>query len=197
MSGEVQKGVNNILLYRIKGADTATKITFQVDHEVSKEKDSDRVSYKGGTLVNIGESEEEISGTFLFDPLSVEMNDLEDAYDDGKTVEIWEIDSSLERPEVENDHPDYGKYWARYYQVEVTSFNRTANGEDFAEVDITMPVNHRGRRGWATMTEEQELAVGYLFTDTTEDPDEVMARALNNGNDDDNNEDEDDEEVVA
>lgn len=159
---ETVKGIDRILLFRplsLKGTDAASKLAFQTEHDISKSRDVDSVSTKDGKVQSLGDLETEISVTSILaqgDDFAVTM---EEAFDDGEVIEIWDIDRTGEGLD--------GKYPATYYQAYATSFNQTPNAEDDVEMSIDFAVNGKGQKGEATLTAEQESVVQYAFTDTT------------------------------
>lgn len=159
---ETVKGIDRILLFRpisLQGESDANKLAFQTEHEVSKSRDIDGVATKDGMRQSLGELETEISVTSILAKGDDFADTMEDAFDNGEIIEIWDIDRSAEG--------SAGKHPATYYQAYATEFTQTPNAEDDVEMSISFSVNGRGQKGEATLTEEQEAVVQYAFTDTT------------------------------
>ena len=159
---ETVKGIDRILLFRPlskQETDAASKLAFQTEHEISKSRDVDSVATKDGYRQSLGDLETEISVTSILakdDPFADEM---EEAFDEGEIIEIWDIDRSAEGTE--------GKFKATYYQAYATDFSQSPNAEDDVEMSIDFSVNGKGQKGEATLTEEQADVVQYAFADTT------------------------------
>ncbi|MDN6385331.1 MAG: phage major tail protein, TP901-1 family [Alkalibacterium sp.] len=157
---ETAKGIDRILLFRVLDSkDAASKLAFQTEHEVSKTRDSDSVATKDGYVQSLGDLETEISVTSILAQGDEFATEIEEAFDDGKVIEIWDIDR--------NGEASADKYPATYYQAYMTDFSQTPNAEDDIEMEMEFSVNGKGVKGEATLTEEQETVVQYAFKDTT------------------------------
>lgn len=159
---ETAKGIDRILLFRPiskQGTDSASKLAFQTEHEVSKSRDVDSYATKDGYRQSLGELETEISVTSILAQGDTFADEMEQAFDDGEIIEIWDIDRADEGVE--------GKFKATYYQAYATDFSQSPNAEDDIEMSIDFSVNGKGQKGEATLTEEQADVVQYAFQDTT------------------------------
>ncbi len=157
---ETQKGIDRILLFRVlDSAGEASKLAFQTEHEVSKTRDSDSVATKDGAVRSLGDLETEISVTSILAKGDEFADEIEEAFDDGEVIEIWDIDRSGE--------VSGGKHPATYFQAYMTDFSQTPNAEDDVEMEMEFSVNGKGVKGEATLSEEQADVVQYAFQDTT------------------------------
>lgn len=160
---EMQEGKNKILLFRKLSEQNseAAKLVFQTEHTFSYSRSLDRIVTKDGTIIKVGELESEVSIEAIQakdDPVR-EM--LEEAAKKGEKLELWEVtvDEDLKTQE--------GKYPAVYAQGYLDSWENPANAEDEATISSNFIVELEPQVGYATLTEEQEEAVQYAFTDTT------------------------------
>lgn len=104
---------------------------------------------------------------------------LEKAMEDGELVEIWDIDS--EEASKKNDENGIAKVWdikngtnggenkylATYYQGYISSFSAKKNAEENIVIEMEFAINGVGKKGLATLTNDQKKAVQYAFKDTT------------------------------
>ena len=159
------KGNRIAYLYRIlseAATTTGTAIAFTTENSRSKSRDADTVSTKSGTIRVPGETEVEISTTALFssenDPM---ISKLETALDDSAVVEVWEVNLDI-KGTVENAD----KFKAKYFQAYVTNLELSSNSEDHAEYSLDFSVIGTGADGFATVSDEQQAIVEYVFKDT-------------------------------
>lgn len=85
---------------------------------------------------------------------------LRDAVINGDKLELWEVTVD---PELE----ETGTFPAVYAQGYLDSWEDAAGAEDDAEISANFIVELEPQFGMATLTEEQQSAVQYAFTDTT------------------------------
>ncbi|SQF66352.1 phage major tail protein, TP901-1 family [Streptococcus dysgalactiae] len=164
---EAKQGIHSILLFRLleKASDNAAaKLAFQTEHEVGKSRDIDGKKTKDGVIQSLGALEYDFKATSILAKGDKLAGDLEKAMEEGKVIEIWDVDSE----EASKDSSNSGKYPATYYQGYISSFNAKKNAEENIEIEMEFAINGVGQRGFATLTEAQKLAVQYKFTDTTE-----------------------------
>lgn len=162
-AAEAVQGRKLVYLYRIledAATTDATALSFVTENERSKSKDSDSTVTKDGPIVTPGESETEITSTSILSTDSTMVDKLEEALDESKVVEIWEI--NLAKPSGEGSN----KYAATYYQGYVTEVSVSASAEDHVEVEHTFAINGKGAKGEATVTAEQQSVIDYVFKDT-------------------------------
>lgn len=161
---KVLQGKKIVLLWRLRekaATEKGTMMMFQTEHDVEKSRDSDSIETKSGTIRKPGKFEEEVPFTSLAaagDPV-IEL--LNEAIDEGKLVELWEVDVNGEETE--------GKYPAVYRQGYLTELSKSANAEDEVEIEGTFATNMKGQKGEATLTLAQIEAIQYQFKDTTVD----------------------------
>ncbi|MFB5313020.1 phage major tail protein, TP901-1 family [Enterococcus gallinarum] len=161
---EAKKGIDLILLYRIKSKATeeaAWKMAFQTEHENSKSRSADVTPTKDGGIIALGDIEYTLTGTSIAAKGDSHIDELDNAFDNGEVIEVWEIDKA-ERGTAENAE----KYKAKYAQAYLTSFGWTPGAEDALELSLEFGVFGRQQKGYATLTEDQAQVVQYVFTDT-------------------------------
>lgn len=179
---EAKQGIHSILLFRLlKDAkeETATKLAFQTEHEVGKSRDVDGQKTKDGIIQSVGALEYDFKATSILAKGDKLAAKLEKAMEDGELVEIWDIDSeeAIKQPEgneiakvwgIENGtNGENGKYLATYYRGYISSFSAKKNAEENIEIEMEFAINGVGKKGFATLTEQQKAAVQYAFKDTT------------------------------
>lgn len=164
---EMLQGKDKILLFR-KYSDrdkAAAKLVFQTEHTFSYSRELESIVTKDGTVVQVGELESSVSISAIQakdDPVR-EM--LEDAVKSGSRLEVWEVT-------VDEDLRDEdGKYPAVYCQGYLDSWENPANVEEQSNIESNLVVELEPQTGMATLTEEQEQAVQYAFTDTVPESD--------------------------
>lgn len=157
---EMQQGKNKILLFRRlseQNVEGAVKLVFQTDHTFSYSRDLEKIVTKDGTVIKVGELESEVSIEAIQakdDPVA-EM--LRDSVLKGEKLELWEVTLDGEKEE--------DKYPAIYCQGYLNSWESPAGAEE-ATISTTFDIELEPQFGFATLTEEQEEAVQYAFTDT-------------------------------
>lgn len=158
---EAVSGKKIIYLYRILGGvDPATQLAFVTENGRTKSKDADSTETKDGPIRTPGAAEEEITATSVLAKGDELVDELEDAMDDDKVIEVWE--ANLEEPATGGENKFKGKYFRAYLtEVEITS-----SAEEFVEVSLTFGVTGTGQRGNVTVTAEQQEQAAYIFTDT-------------------------------
>ena len=138
-----------------------TALAFTTENGRTKSKDADSTATKDGSIRTPGVAEVEITATSLLAKGDTMLTDLEDALDNDKIVEIWEVNL-----EEEGTSDDVGKYKAKYFQGYLTEMEITSNAEDYTEVSLTFGINGNGADGYATVSEEQQEIASYVFADT-------------------------------
>lgn len=162
---EAKQGIDLILLYRVKSKaeqEAAWKMAFQTDHENSKTRSADTTATKDGVSINLGAIEYTLTGTSIATKGDDHIDEMDDAFDNGEIIEVWEIDKA-EKGTGENAE----KYKAKYAQAYLTSFGQSAGAEDAVELSLEFGVFGRQQKGYATLTDDQAEVVQYAFTDTT------------------------------
>lgn len=160
----VAKGKNIVLLIRDLSQPTteADYILYQTDFSKTISKEIDETVTKTGTIKATSDSSTEISVTALAQEDDAVLDTLEDGMHTDKRYGFWEINKAVEGDEV----GDTGKYKALYYEGEITNYDLTAGAEGPIEVSMDLTIEGHGQRGFATLTEEQEEFVQYVFKDT-------------------------------
>ncbi|WP_017473289.1 phage major tail protein, TP901-1 family [Amphibacillus jilinensis] len=164
----VLEGKNKILLFR-KLADQenqAAKLVFQTSHTFSYSRELETIITKDGTIVKPGELESEVSIEAIQtkkDPLAAMLRE---AVIKGEKLEVWEVTVDQE---LKNDQ---GKYPAIYAQGYLGSWEDVSSAEEDATISSTFTVEMEPQFGFATLTEEQEEAIQYLFKDTVAEGEE-------------------------
>ena len=161
----VAKGKNIVLLIRDLSQPTteADYILYQTDFSKTISKEIDETVTKTGTIKATSDSSTEISVTALAQEDDAVLDTLEDGMHTDNRYGFWEINKAV----VSEGSEDAGKYKALYYEGEITNFDMTAGAEGPIEVTMDLTIEGVGQRGFATLTEEQEEFVQYVFKDTT------------------------------
>lgn len=160
----VAKGKNIVLLIRdlSQPATEADYILYQTEYSKTISKEIDETITKTGTIKATSDSSTEISVTALAQEDDAVLDALEDGMHTDNRYGFWEINKAVTSEGVE----DAGKYKALYYEGEITNFDLTAGAEGPIEVTMDLTIDGVGQRGFATLTEEQEEFVQYVFKDT-------------------------------
>lgn len=159
---EMQEGKRKVLLFRrLKDADKkdAVKLLFQTEHTFSYSRDLDKIVTKDGVVVKVGELEAEVSVDAIQSKEDEAYDMLQDAMIKGEKMELWEVN-------VDEDLEEEGKYPAVYCRGYLDSWEPVSSAEDEAEISSNFIVEMEPQFGMATLTEEQQEAVQYAFTDT-------------------------------
>ena len=159
---EAKKGKDLVLLWRLLDKDktnTGTLMMFQTEHSVEKSSDSEKTVTKTGTILSTSSVEEEVPFSSLVANDDPVVDWLNEAIDNGKILELWEVDISKA--------PVSQKYPATYRQGYLTGLSMKANAEDDVEIEGTFQTNMKAQKGQATFTTAQLEAVQYKFRDTT------------------------------
>ncbi len=162
-----KQGKNIILLYRLlkKAKDEAAwKLAFQTDHSSEKTRDYNTTPTKDGPVGALAEAEYSLSATSIAADGDPHIEEMDDAFDDGDIVEVWEIDKA-EKGTGENAD----KYKAKYLRAYLTSFSYEPNSEDALELSLEFGVFGKPQKGFATLTDEQADVVQYVFKDTVKE----------------------------
>ena len=156
-------GKKIVYLYRIlenASTDDAVALAFTTENGRTKSKEADTTETKDGAIRTPGAAEVEITATSLLAKGDTLIDELEEAMDDDKVIEIWE--ANLEEPAKTGSN----KFKGRYFQGYLTEFEQTSSAEDFVECSLTFGINGSGATGDVTVTAEQQEMAAYVFTDT-------------------------------
>lgn len=163
MFAEVVKGKKIVWLYRVH-EDAATvdgaTLAFATEDALSVSADADSTQTKDGVVRTPAQPELEKTGTSLFMKGDETPDTYRKAMLDNKLFDLWRAD--LEQPVTGQEN----KFKGTYYQGYLTSFEETANAEDFVEFSWTFGINGKGADGDVTVTTEQQEAAAYVFVDT-------------------------------
>lgn len=162
-----KQGKNIILLYRLLKKSTeeaAWRLAFQTEHSMEKTRDYNTTPTKDGPIGALSEVEYSLSATSIAATGDPHIEAMDDAFDSGDVVEVWEIDK-----EELGTGDDIGKYKAKYLRANLTSFSYEPNSEDALELSLEFGVFGRPTKGYATLTTEQAEVVQYVFKDTVKD----------------------------
>ena len=163
-----KQGKNIILLYRLLSKATeeaAWKLAFQTEHSMEKTRDYNTTVTKDGPVGALAEVEYSLSATSIAANGDQHLEEMDQAFDNGDVVEVWEIDKAEKGTET----ADIGKYKAKYLRANLTSFSYEPNSEDTLELSLEFGVFGRPTKGYATLTPEQADVVQYVFKDTVTD----------------------------
>ena len=159
-----KQGKNIILLYRLLKKSTeeaAWKLAFQTEHSMEKTRDYNTTATKDGPIGALAEVEYSLSATSIAATGDPHIEEMDDAFDSGDVVEVWEIDKAEKGTDLNID-----KYKAKYLRANLTSFSYEPNSEDALELSLEFGVFGRPTKGYATLTTEQADVVQYVFKDT-------------------------------
>ncbi len=161
------KGKDKALMFRLlaeRDTKQAQRLALQINHTIKKESKSETVMTKDGPVVTTGGTENSIELEALASDTDTNAY-LEHSVDEGLTLEVWEIDFS--KPKTDSDGKVIpNKYWAKYGTGALTGWESPAEVESNTTIKSTMLINDKLVGGWATVTEEDELAAKTFFYDT-------------------------------
>ena len=160
---QMLEGKYKVLLFRnlSEQDQNAAKLVFQTEHTFSYSRELDRIVTKDGTIIKVGELESEVSIEAIQAKTDPTATMLREAVIKGEKLEIWEVTVDPELKTEDNKYP------AVYAQGYLDSWENASGAEDEATVSSNFMVELEPQFGFATLTEAQEQAVQYLFTDTT------------------------------
>ncbi|SFL28760.1 phage major tail protein, TP901-1 family [Lactococcus garvieae] len=162
-----KQGKNIILLYRLltkAKEEAAWKLAFQTEHSSEKTRDFNTTPTKDGLVGALAEAEYSLSATSIAADGDPHIDEMDDAFDNGDIIEVWEIDKA-EKGTGDNSE----KYKAKYLRAHLTSFSYEPNSEDALELSLEFGVFGKPQKGYATLTDEQAEVVQYVFKDTTKE----------------------------
>lgn len=155
MGVQVLNGKNVILFFREaskKATEDAAKLRFQTEHSISKSKETNAVTTKDGIINSIsdGENTADISSIAYVDDAETitTWETLEDLYDRGVLVEMWQVDITNATAENLNVKPTY-------FQGYFTSFEISAPSDGQVELSYSYAINGNGVKGEDVLTAAQ------------------------------------------
>lgn len=159
MAVKVLSGRNVILFFRAlekKATQDASKLRFQTEHAISKEKEVESTVTKDGiyNTISPGSNTADISSlAYEDDSATIEVwRELEQMFDEEQIVEMWQVDITNVNADNLNVDPDY-------FQGVFTSFEMTSPAEGEIELNYSYAINGDGVRGTDTLSPEQLAAV--------------------------------------
>lgn len=161
---EAVQGKKIIYLYRVKeesATEDAMQLAFTTENGRTKSKDADSTATKDGSIRTPGVAEVEITATSILSKGDTLIEKLETALDNDQLLEIWEVNL-----EEKGTTTNSGKFKGMYFRGYLTELEKTSNAEDMVEISLTFGCNGNGKTGYVTVTEEQQEAADYVFTDT-------------------------------
>lgn len=161
---EAVKGKKIVWLYRPHenlATEDGAVLAFTTEDSFSIGADADSTQTKDGVIRTPSEPALEKTGTSIFMKGDPTIDEYKDACLNNKLMDIWRAD--LTQPVVGAGD---NKFKGTYYQGYLTSFEETANAEDFVEISLTFGINGKGADGSVTVTTEQQEAASYVFIDT-------------------------------
>lgn len=162
---EALMGKNTVLLFRLlkeQGTQSAVKLAFQTEHELTESRDTDTTATKDGNIVTPSALETSLDCTSILAKGDETADKLRQALRDYEKIEIWEVDLS-----TKGDGLNSEKYKAMYYQGYVSEWSKSPSAEDSIELSLTFTIEGVGQSGFVTLTPEQENVVKYVFKDVT------------------------------
>lgn len=161
-AGTAISGKSIIYMYRLLKESTtknADLVAYVTENGRSVSIDAESTATKDGSIRTAGVPEIEISGTSILTKGDIMIDQLEDASLAGEALEIWEV--NLDEPGATDN-----KFKAIYYQGYLTSFEKTSASDGFVEISLTFGISGTGKRGEATVSQEQQEEASYVFADT-------------------------------
>lgn len=159
MAVQVLSGRDVILFFReraLHATEDASKLRFQTEHSISKEKENESTLTKDGIVNSISDGENTADITSLAykdDAVTLSTwETLEDCFDRNALMEMWQVDITdvtAENPEVK----------PTYFQGYFTSFEQSNPADGNVELSYSFAINGKGVKGTDTLTPEQLAAV--------------------------------------
>lgn len=163
MFAEAVSGKKIVYLYRVL-EDAATTdgaiLAFTTENGRTVSKDADSTATKDGPIRTPGTAETEITATSILSKGDEMVDKLEEALNNDKLIEIWEVNLEEVAEEGEN------KFKGKYFQGYLTELEISSTAEDFVEVSLTFGINGYGKPGNVTVSTEQQAQADYVFKDT-------------------------------
>lgn len=168
------QGKKKVLMFRLlqeRATKAASRLMFQITHNIKEEPKTESVQTKDGSQPSAGGLETTIELEVLQSD-SDTMDMLHYATVEGLEIEVWEID--FDKPHDTEDK----KYEARYGTGLLTGWESEANVEGNASAKPAIIVSGKLVKGFATVSEEQEEEAKLFFYDTIKAPDKAEAIPL-------------------
>lgn len=156
MGVNVLSGRNVLLFFRERAkhaTEDASRLRFQTEHSISKEKETNTTITKDGPISSIsdGESTADISSlAFVDDTVTMTTwEELEDMFDRNALVEMWQVDIT----KATTTNPDVKP---TYFQGYFSSFELSAPADGEVELSYSFVINGNGVKG------DDQLTAGQL-----------------------------------
>lgn len=163
---EAVSGKRIVYLFRVldqAASKTGATLAFTTENSRTTSKDADSTPTKDGSIRTPGLTEVELSATCYMSKDDSLVDELEEAMDQNKLIEIWE--AYLDRPISSQAN----KFEGKYYQGYLTEVELSSSADDFAEYSLSFGVNGGGVKATEgiTVTTAQQAEANYVFNDTT------------------------------
>lgn len=158
---EAIQGRDKILMFRRLSKateDTAGKLALQTEHTLNYSRSTSTTQTKDGTVSSKGGLEVTVSINAVSTDDEVN-NMMFEAMEAGEILECWEINLAKE--------DESGKYAALYMQGLLDTWEVPSDSENVSEFSANLIVNDKPKKGYATLTEQQQEEIAYAFRDTT------------------------------
>lgn len=150
-------GKNLVLFFREwskRKTEDGAKLRFQMEHSISKEKETEATVTKDGVINTIadGENTAEVTSLAYVDDTETitTWEKLEEMFDRNALVEMWQVDIT---------NPEAKEFTPTYYQGYFTSFEISAPADGQVELSYSYAINGKGVKGDDTLTEAQLKSV--------------------------------------
>lgn len=124
-----------------KAKNAGLKFAFETTHDYSKSRDNNSTATKSGTLNAPGSLETTLSIDMVSNDSST-LKMQQDAIDSGEVMEYWRIFTGISG--------SLGKVKATYMQGTVTSYEESADADDFATATVEIAINGKPVDGEVT-----------------------------------------------
>lgn len=170
-SKEAIMGIDNIGYLRLLSEDhlmPAMMLPLQTSLDFDISRDADPTTTKDGSVTVPGGLETEISAEFI-DSIAEVSDKAYTAILDGAEVELWKVNRRRKNAS--------GQYFAWYVRGYITEDSNSNDADDASTRELTFTASGKPKRGWVTLTKEQQEDLDYLFRglDKITDEDETGA----------------------
>lgn len=151
-------GKDRILFIRKLGSNNkATRIAYQVEHELEYKRKSDSEATKDGSVVTSKGLETTLSLKAISGRTDIDLM-LENAVRNDDTLEFWDVD-------LKGKPSTPGKLPAKYMRGKLSSWKVPADVEKLIEQSAEVAIIGKPVDGEVTLTVEQSEELAYQFTD--------------------------------
>lgn len=154
------KGQNKVLFFQgmddIETDGNKLRLAFQTEHSLSQERELIEESTKDGVLKEMSSNvNSSIDLTAYFAKNDTTAQLLQDAFENNKTLQIWEVD--LTPTEVENS------YDALYAQGSLENLEQSNGTEGYSEFSTTFQINLTPQKGRVELSPQSVADIQYAF----------------------------------